>query len=414
MNSHSTSNKSAGLTLVELLIAMAMTLIVLGAMMSAFQYGSAEMQKGRAMIEMTNRLVSVESLLREDLSRLTVELKPYQQNSSLPKGYCEIVDGARRDYTLASDPFNLVFGDNDDFFAGTIRSRGKPFRGRMDNQMVESQVAEVVWFTLPSPNDAGGRTLFRKVRVVNPLITVAFANPADAADFYERNRFSVFLNDPRPTGTVVTGGSLESLAVRANRLGHLEFPTPQAARLDYLRTGENSLPAAATDEDILISLVASFDIRVFDPDTIIRVRRNAALLTEPVRDMVEPGDMMAMNQSVNGVNFPMGGQENWSPNSSTDPTSYVDGAFVDLPVIAGYGEAVYDTGTSRYDRNTANDRGSNGVDDDGDGAIDEEDEKTSVIPFDAAIRGVKVTVRVFEPITQQVRQLSVVKSFISQ
>ena len=418
-----TSNKKlAGLTLVELLIAMAMTLIVLGAMMSAFRYGSTEMQKGRAMIEMTNRLVSVESLLRADLQQLTVELRPQQLSSALPKGYFEIVDGARRDYTAISDPFDLVFGDNDDFFAGTVRSQGKPFRGRMDNQIIESQLAEVVWFTLPSPNPGGGRTLFRKVRVVNPLISVTLSSPADAAAFYLRNRFSVYLVDPRPAGSsVVTGGNLETLALRANRLGHLPGVTPQTSGLNFVSTAanplsENNLVDAATDDDILISLISAFDIRVFDPNTVIRVRRDVVSVPQdPVRDLVEPGDFMARNESVNGVNFPNGGQENWSPNNSTATTSYVDGAFVDLPPVASYGgEAVYDTGTSQYDRDVANDRGANGVDDDGDGAIDEEDERTAIIPFDSAIRGLRITLRVFEPITRQVRQLSVVKSFVSQ
>ena len=56
-----------GLSLVEIMIAMVMTLVVLGAMMAAFSYGSAEMQKGRASIELNNRLITVEEQLRRDL-----------------------------------------------------------------------------------------------------------------------------------------------------------------------------------------------------------------------------------------------------------------------------------------------------------------------------------------------------------
>ena len=46
----------AGLSLVEIMIALTMTLIVLVSMMSAFQYASAEMQNGRATLEMANRI----------------------------------------------------------------------------------------------------------------------------------------------------------------------------------------------------------------------------------------------------------------------------------------------------------------------------------------------------------------------
>ena len=40
-----------GLTLIEIMIALTMTLIVLGAMMQAFQYASGQMQMGRATME---------------------------------------------------------------------------------------------------------------------------------------------------------------------------------------------------------------------------------------------------------------------------------------------------------------------------------------------------------------------------
>ena len=119
---------------------MVMTLIVLGAMMAAFSYGSAEMQKGRASIELNNRLITAEEQLRRDLDRITVELKPYQSLSMDPKGYVEIVDGPEQDYNTTNElnpamPYlhggnELVYGDRDDYFACTIQSDGKAFRGR--------------------------------------------------------------------------------------------------------------------------------------------------------------------------------------------------------------------------------------------------------------------------------------------
>ena len=95
LNSNSRRN---GFSLIEILIAMDMTLIVLGAMMAAFSYGSSEMHQGRAAIDLSSRLQAAESLLRNDLDRITVDVRPHHFVSSPPNGYLEIVDGPRRDY----------------------------------------------------------------------------------------------------------------------------------------------------------------------------------------------------------------------------------------------------------------------------------------------------------------------------
>ena len=193
-----------GLTLIEILIALTMTLIVLGAMMSAFQYASAEMQNGRAMLEMANRVRVSENLLRRDLANLTVEPRPYI-GKVIPNGYFEYVEGPRRDLTFpfgfdadgdgiplgldASDtaagtpnaaarqtllngfqgPTNSYAGDVDDVLAFTVRSvAGQNFRGRVHDyetlgdltddteQIVESDYAEIIWWT--QFNDAPGGT----------------------------------------------------------------------------------------------------------------------------------------------------------------------------------------------------------------------------------------------------------------
>ena len=97
------STQREGLGLIEVLVGLTVTLIVLVAMMQAFKFASSEMQKGRASLELTNRLRSVEDLLRRDLSQLTVELKPYHRLSASPKGYVEIADGPRTDINFHPD-----------------------------------------------------------------------------------------------------------------------------------------------------------------------------------------------------------------------------------------------------------------------------------------------------------------------
>ena len=75
----------------------------------------------------------------------------------------------------------------------------------------------------------------------------------------------------------------------------------------------------------------------------------------------------------------------------------------------------YDTGTSFYNRAGANNRGSNGVDDGGiAGAVDDVGEQNAVAPYNVPIRGLKFSMRVLEPVTKQVRQLTVRKSFVPE
>ncbi|MEM9409923.1 MAG: prepilin-type N-terminal cleavage/methylation domain-containing protein, partial [Planctomycetota bacterium] len=84
-------NTRSGLTLVEIMIALTVTLIVLGAMAQAFKFASSEIAQGRAILEMSNRLRNAEQLLRTDLSGLTVEVQPYTESE--PNGYFEYIDG---------------------------------------------------------------------------------------------------------------------------------------------------------------------------------------------------------------------------------------------------------------------------------------------------------------------------------
>ena len=67
-------NSRFGLTLVEIMIALTMTLIVLGAMMTAFSFASQQMQMGRGVMEMANRLRAAEELFRSDLRNVTVAI----------------------------------------------------------------------------------------------------------------------------------------------------------------------------------------------------------------------------------------------------------------------------------------------------------------------------------------------------
>ncbi len=447
---NSASSRRHGLSLIEIMIAMVMTLIVLGAMMAAFSYASAEMALGRASIELNNRLVNAEEQLRRDLDRITVDLKPHHRLAAQPKGFVEIVDGAQTDYVPANEALDisavnrfahggnqLVFGDRDDYFACTIKSNGKAFRGRYNDRIVESHLAEVAWFTVfdSATADPDDVLLVRRQLLILPNITPSgvVGTAAGYDDFLQNNDISVHRT---PTGTLVAN-NLGNLALRANRYSH-----ELNVALGPIGPDQHRSPAESTleivplgtryrDDHIMVSSVAAFDIQVFDPDAYVRVLANG--------DVAEPSDIGTRNQVIAervGMIAKLGGFVDLGKGIMTTDTGIpltdagifggVPGPrfpFPPSPVPFNYVESVYDTGTSQYNRRFADHPGSNGVDDDIDGQIDEGDELKSfggtpyrkvVAPYDAPIRGLKFTMRVLEPISKQVRQLTVQKSFVAE
>ena len=371
LNSNSRRN---GFSLIEILIAMVMTLIVLGAMMAAFSYGSREMHQGRAAIDLSSRLQAAESLLRNDLDRITVDVRPHHFVSSPPNGYLEIVDGPRRDYngsdyevdgaTLGN---NSHLGDNDDYISFTIKSDSEPFR----NKTLTSHYAAVHWYIV-------GSTLYRQL-------------------------------DPIRAGN--NGAGLARLGYRGARDFHNSASDPHGSILSNL---------SADIDNVVLSNVIAFDIQVYDPDARRFVVRAGINPTDPIIDVADPSEIGAILGVTNGQFSPV-----------------AQGAFVDLgkgrgapgtaPILFNppqrryIGQAVYDTGTSQYNYDNVDDPGKNGVDDEpyfGDGPangiVDDFEEKASVPPYNVPLRGIKISIRALEPNTKQVRQMTIIKSFVKE
>ena len=369
-NSHLQMGHHKGLSLIEVLIAMVMTLIVLGAMMAAFSYGSREMHRGRAAIDLISRLQAADALLRKDLDRITIDVRPHHFLPTPPKGFLEIVDGPRRDYNgadyLIDDATkgnNSHLGDNDDYISFTVKSAAEPFR----NKSATSHYAEVHWYVI-------GDNLYRDV-----------------------------------TPICADSGGLTSLGYRGARQFHKAGSDPHSS------DAGNFSPSS-----IVLSNVIAFDIQVYDPDARRYVVRAGNNPQDPIVDVANPSEIGAVLGVANGQ---------FSP--------FAQGAFVDLgkgrrepgtpPILFNpphrryENEAVYDTGTTQYDSDSVNDPGKNGVDDppyygDGEpnGIIDDFEEKASVPPYNVPLRGIKISMRVIEPNTKQIRQLTIIKSFAKE
>lgn len=268
------TNPLGGFTLVEMLIAMAITLVMMAALVTVFANISGSVTRRRATIEMSSALRNVRETLARDLAGATCPAVPWQRPES-NVGYLEIIEGPQNDYypspwlysTAATDTtvngvsipvadtdangsitesignrpgIDLAIsslpgsnlrdastpddeegrgavigtnaalpaegfatdgrglGDADDILMLTVRNENEPFVGRIpsrndgstpansqfgtwyfDQDVVESQLAEVVWFALENPTSPDGaqtfafgepgyRTIYRRALLIIP------------------------------------------------------------------------------------------------------------------------------------------------------------------------------------------------------------------------------------------------------
>src|SRR5688572_17632114 len=135
---------ASGITLVEMLVALAVTLIMMGTVITVFGLITERVTDNRSMIETNDRLRSAAHRLREDLGSITVEPIPWQRPES-GQGYLEILEGPARDFRGVANQ-DLIEGDWDDVLFATVHGKGESYRGKFDATAIESNTAEVVWY----------------------------------------------------------------------------------------------------------------------------------------------------------------------------------------------------------------------------------------------------------------------------
>ena len=446
------SSPRAGLTLIEIMIALTMTLVVLGAMMQAFKYASAEMSKGRAVIELSNQMRVAEEILRRDLNNITVELRLHTQ-TTIPLGYLEHVEGPRTDDadlnpTLLTTNKVLYgyLGDMDDILAFTARDIDRGYRGRFydvatqNTSAIESNVAEIVWWTSFSDRNQNQSieydesvTVFRRVLLVLPELGTMRTDltPNQVNYFFRRNDISARVVPSATPGRFdVIANSLSDLAHRSSRFCHLpetqtapatDFPFELdrslllARRAMFDSTGD-MIPNLPTEDDIILPDVAAFDVKFFCPDALIEV--SAGLAVEPDDVGFTGGDVNMPFGAFADVGHKTGG--GWFAGGPT-PESQLEYQFIDATLYPGLVDTVYDIWTPDYERDGRDqdgdgliDEATNGIDDDGMGGVDDQGERETQPPYLKPVRGIKVTFRMIEKRTKQVRQSSIIHSFVPQ
>lgn len=467
-----------GYTLVEILVATALTLIMMGAVVQIFGEIGQSVNDSRATLEISDRLRAASARLQLDLAGVTVVPLPPRE---IGDGYLEIIEGPAGPAFPPSDvAWNTdldqpdpTVGDFDDILMFTAHSYGRPFVGRCRNAAdltgtLESDTAEIMWFLR-------GRTLYRRVLLVAPgaqsLIdgsnnagnrngVIDEAELPDDRSFYHEHDLSV-----RRVANGWMLNSLADLARRENRYAHRTDVFPfdvrgwgqlrlpllcECAHPDW--DAGNVAPVAVTfdppiidfwinphpwqevhsrlgalnryydpdeldhrvGEDVILTDVIGFDVKVWDPTAPAGGGALGAYVDLGWQD--RPWRHRASQQDGPADRSVPSFQHNGHPRSGL--AAPPDAAPTDVD-----GARVYDTWTLHYehdgrdqdqavDGGAGTDQASNGFDDNGVGGIDDCTERETWAPYPVPLRGIQVKIRVFEPDSRQIREITVVQDFL--
>lgn len=462
-----------GLTLVEIMIALTMTLVVLFAMMQAFQYASTEIARGRASLELSNQLRGAINTLRTDLNGVTVDVRPHTEFVE-PNGYLEIVEGPQRDYgrdrnTLEGIGGNNFVGDYDDIIAFTSRNPERLHRGRYNGGLHQSSLAEVVWWT--SHRDLNNDTflgldeqvkLYRRALLIRPDLNVPLEldngdivaglfleqDELEVRNFLTENDISVRWVDLDDDGVreTVVANNLTDLARREFRYCHESNLVGTLANPGFHNLQRFNVPLSLentrmnTQDDIMLGDVIAFDVKVYS--------RNA-LVDEQANIMVDPSDIGYDVANTNtgsvigsfvdlGYDIPLFNSINQDVEFGLDPDR-ADDQFQFGPEIPndhfqlslryfrngvddtnGY-DIAYCTWSPHYETDGIDqdddgdiDEGTDGDDDDTDGSVDNRSEREVLPPYPFPVRGIQVTFRLIEEASRQVRQQTLIHSFVPE
>jgi len=385
----------AAFTLVEILMALALSLLLLGAVITMFGKVSESIGDSRSLLEMADRLRLAETRLQLDLAGVTATMNP-PRNPANNEAYFEYIEGGTTISALAKNTDvspnvpDTTVGEVGDILMFTTRSTGRPFVGKRNGNPVESYVAEVAWFVR-------GRTLHRRVLLVLPG---AVTNDP-AKGFYANNDISVHLN---AGGTTVTANTLADLTLRECRFAHSSSAFPASASV----WGQLGLPTLAECSDANYDLAnlptASYPGAKTDPPGIDfwsnrTSRTNADSLPWGDNVLFQNGSRITDDIILtNVIGFDV---KRWDSTAN---------AYVDL---SGAGNT-YDTWSTTYFGTLWND----GIDKDANGTangiVDDDSEKTNPPPYAVPLRGIQVKIRVFEPDSKQIREVTVVQDFLPQ
>ena len=446
-------SRSSGYTLIEILVATTLALMLLGAVVRMFAQVGEGITDSRAMLEAADRLRVVQTRLQQDLGGVTVTMNPPAKPEN-NEGYFEYIEGPVGTAGAMTQPSAVAFdttssstatpdttvGDFDDILMFTTRSTGRPFVGKYGATTIQSDVAEVAWFLR-------GRTLYRRVLLVAPSATVPVYT-SYPNNYYANFDVSARVGKDSSNNNIYVFNTLGDLTRRECRFAHgdatfpfdvrnwswthssLKSPTlptlkecsyssggywtvnnvPSttgslaASTLDFWsnasgnRIADNSLIGGGTNlgtrvaDDVILTNVIGFDVKAWDPTQ---------------------GSYVDLGYADSGYDATLSGNGNGFAHRGV-PKSQLE-ASATTPKTA----RVYDTWSTHYEATGIGvpadaGRALNGFDDNNNGIVDDEDEKVTCPPYPIPLRGIQVKIRIFEPDSKQIREVTVVQEFLPQ
>lgn len=385
----------AGLTLIEMLVATTITLMMMAAVVQIFAMIGDTVNDSRAVLELNEQLRGAARRLQLDLEGATALMTPPVSLTDA-SGYFEYVEGpvgvSTQPHAVTNDsttglPDTAVI-DFDDVLMLTTRSADQPFLGRLNNVLVESPVAEVAWFV------RGGR-LYRRVLLVLPQ---ASFTSSDRTTFYQQNDISARWDSA--AGRIVAN-SLADLLLPKNRYAH-----PQTSPFDIRAWGQFiGLPTLGETSQPMRTWVSP------TPSTPPSVSTPIDLLLNPQpRDGVLTGGTLGARAYEDVildhvVGFDVKIWNDAAPVYDQNGQLVASGNYVDVNSgydtyqwFSSYQAWVSSVGNLRFD----------GFDQNGDGLVDN--------PLEAlpptCPRGIQVKIRVREPDSRQVREVTLIQDFL--
>ena len=448
---HTAAARRQGMTLVEMLIATTITLIIMAAVAEVFGLFGAGVSDSRSVIEMTDQMRAAAYRLRQDLAGATAPTLP-PLDPEQEQGYFEYIEGPATDANAAAGALldaadaTALTADCDDILLFTSRSSGGPFVGRFQAGTIESPVAEIGWFCKrASAQVDGGPTLYTLYR--RQLLVLGYVGAGPFLGSNEiawpgswENFFGTYDVSCRfdPITATLRPNTLGDLTKREWRFLHNTeaggIPTFAFPYVANISPSTSPIPASGetlglsrAGEDVVLTNILSFDVRVFDPQAEIRTRASTV-------DAVTPGDPGFADATAvfaargayvdlgwNAASFGTGSvPTSLFPPSPPLSAFQTGGVFVSsAPGNALLTPATYDTWSTHYEADGVDqdgqggaDQGTNGFDDDGDGVIDEADEAETSAPYPVALRGLEIRIRCYEPSSRQIRQVTVRHTFV--
>lgn len=399
-SSRQQNSRQQGFTIVEILIAMALTLILMGVAVTLFGLITDSVAGNRAMIETADRLRAAAHRLRTDLRGVTARMDP-PLDPEEGLGYFFVRDGAGLTLPAAWDSDRNAASDNTvgamhDVIMFTTRSNDEPFIGRLSSGTTESYVAEVAWFLR-------GTNLHRRVLLVLPGTVpkvssrVGYYASRDISAHWDGNDMVANslsdLTEPKKRFGSLTV-DIEPNAFGINHWGILNLPTLRETSAPNWGVGTyNSVPSSSAPSAPNIDYwnspytwrtgsgtVQTSPTAIIDTDTGVLTNRNNG--TRFAEDVI----------LTNVINFDV---RVWQEGDT------------------GYSNLSYDTWSTHFERDgDGNDWAFDGLDNDSANGIDDIGEWDRPGPTNFRIRGVQIRIRVFEPDSSQIREVEIVQDFI--